>query len=155
MNMAMTSVRRIFVDTNVLTRATIDAAPLHHEARTTLDNLWDAGAKLSFSYQVIREYVSNATRPQTYSPPLAMEVVLTQVESFHKSFLILPDSPAVLAKFLELVRKVPVGGKQIYDANIVATMLVYEIEELLTHNVKDFERFQPYIRIIPLVEVSP
>ena len=32
-------------------------------------------------------------------------------------------------------------------ANIVATMLVYEIPCLLTHNVKDFERFGTMIRI--------
>ena len=32
--MVMTTARRIFVDTNVLTRATIDAAPLHIEARS-------------------------------------------------------------------------------------------------------------------------
>lgn len=151
----MTSVRRIFVDTNVLTRATIDAAPLHIEARAMLDSLWNAGAELSISHQVIREYVANATRPQTYSPPLPMEAVLTQVEDFHKTFHILPDSPAVLAKFLELVRKVPIGGKQIHDANIVATLLAYDIEELLTNNVKDFERFQALIRVIPLVEATP
>jgi predicted nucleic acid-binding protein len=153
--MVMTSARRVFVDTNILTRATIDAAPLHVEARAMLDNLWNAGAELSISHQVIREYIANATRPQTYSPPLAVEAVLTQVEDFHKTFHILPDSPAVLVKFLELLRKVPVGGKQVHDANIVATLLAYEIEELLTHNVEDFERFQTFIRLIPLIEANP
>src|SRR5258707_11245603 len=148
--MATTGARRIFVDTNVLTRATIDAAPLHREARTLLDKLWDERAELSISHQVLREYIANATRPQTYSPPLPMDAVLAQVEDFHKTFYILSDSPAVLARFLELVRKVPVGGKQVHDANIVATMLAYDLEELLTHNVKDFERFEAYIRVIPL-----
>jgi predicted nucleic acid-binding protein len=81
-----------------------------------------------------------------------MDAVLAQVEDFHKTFYILPDSPAVLARLLELVRKVPLGGKQVHDANIVATMLAYDLEELLTNNVIDFERFQPYIRVIPLVE---
>jgi len=148
----MRNVRRIFVDTNVLTYATIDAAPLHHEARTALDKLWDEGAELSISHQVIREYLVNATRPQTYSPPLPLSGMIAQVETFHKTFHILPDSPAVLDTFLDVLRHVLVGGKQIYDANVVATMLAYEIDELLTHNVDDFKRYQRYISVIPLIE---
>src|SRR5258708_38753796 len=112
--MAMKVGRRIFVDTNVLPRATIDTAPLHSEARTLLDKLWDEGTELSISHQVLREYIANATRPQTYSPSLPMDAVLAQVEDFHKTFRILPDSPAVLAKFLELVRNVSIGGKQVH-----------------------------------------
>jgi hypothetical protein len=53
---------------------------------------------------------------------------------------------------LELARAVPLGGKQVYDANIVATMLVNRIEELFTNNTKDFERFETYIRLIPLIQ---
>lgn len=151
----MTSGKRIFVDTNVLTRATIDAAPLHTEARTLLDTLWGEGAELYISHQVIREYVANATRPQTYSPALPVTFVLEQVEDFRKSFYILPDSPAVLSRLLELVRKVPVGGKQVHDTNIVATMLANDIEELLTNNIHDFERYRTYIRVIPLLEDTP
>lgn len=126
----MTNGRRILVDTNVLTRATIDAAPLHNEARALLDRLWDEGAKLHVSHQVIREYVANATRPQTYSPALPVDAVLEQVEDFRKSFHILPDSPAVLSKLLELVRKISVAGEQVHDTNIVATMLTHDIDEI-------------------------
>ena len=34
-----------------------------------------------------------------------------------------------------------------HDANIVATMLAYDIPCLLSHNVKDFERFGEMVRI--------
>jgi predicted nucleic acid-binding protein len=142
MSMATTNGRRIFVDTNILTRATIDVAPLHRQARTN--------AELYISHQVIREYVANATRPQSYTPALPIHAVLKQVEDFRKTFHILPDSPAVLSRLLELVNNVAVGGKQIHDANIVATMLAYKIEELLTHNLTDFQRYHSFIRILPL-----
>jgi predicted nucleic acid-binding protein len=148
----MANGRRIFVDTNILTRATIDAAPLHYEARALLDKLWDEGAELYISHQVIREYIVNATRPQTYSPALPMNNVLEQVEAFRKSFYILPDSSTVLSNLLELLGKVTANGKPVHDANVVATMLANDIEELLTNNVKDFERYLAYIRVIPLVE---
>jgi len=148
--MVMTTARHIFVDTNILIRATIDAAPLHREARLLLDNLWEQKARLVISHQVIREYVANTTRLQTYSPALPIRDVLNQVADFRKTFEVVPDAPEVLHRLLELIRDVAIGGKQVHDANIVATMLAYEIPELVTHNVSDFARFDAYIQITPL-----
>jgi predicted nucleic acid-binding protein len=151
----MTSSRHIFVDTNILTYATIDAAPFHAQARAILDKLWDEGALLYLSHQVIREYIVNATRPQNYSPAIPMSSVLEQVEDFRKSFYILPDSAKVLSRFVELLSKVTVGGRPVHDTNIVATMLAYEIDTLLTHNTKDFERYSAFISVLPLIEEQP
>lgn len=151
----MTSSRHIFVDTNILTYATIDAAPFHTEARTLLDKLWDEDALLYISHQVIREYIVNATRPQNYSPAIPAKAVLEQVEDFRKSFFILPDTAAVLARFLELIGNVTVGGRPVHDTNIVATMLANEIDTLLTHNTKDFARYHAYIHVMPLVKELP
>ena len=49
-----------------------------------------------------------------------------------------------------ILAAVPCGGKQVYDANIVATMVSGGIRRLLTHNVGDFRRFSPWIDVIPL-----
>jgi len=40
-----------------------------------------------------------------------------------------------------------IGGKQVHDTNIVATMQAYGIPALLTHNTKDFERFGKEVRV--------
>lgn len=64
----------------------------------------------------------------------------------------LDDGPAVTARLLQTIEQNSVGGKQIHDANIVATMLVHEIPALLTHNTSDFKRFQEIITVMPLVE---
>ena len=42
------------------------------------------------------------------------------------------------------------GGKQVHDANIVATMRVHSVPRLLTHNVRDFARFGAVIEVVPL-----
>ena len=47
----------------------------------------------------------------------------------------------------ELLAEIPTGGKQVHDANIVATMMAYGIPALLTHNAKDFARFHRHIHI--------
>ena len=41
-------------------------------------------------------------------------------------------------------------GRQVHDANIVATMLDCGVRRLLTFNVTDFRRFTPLINIDPL-----
>ncbi len=45
------------------------------------------------------------------------------------------------------IKRSPVGGRQIHDANIVATMQVHSIQKLLTDNVADFRRFGSIITI--------
>jgi hypothetical protein len=57
----------------------------------------------------------------------------------------------VTAHLLSIVTRVPVAGKQIHDANIVATMQAYGLSKLLTHNVSDFARFSSFIQILPIV----
>ena len=46
----------------------------------------------------------------------------------------------------------PTLGKQVHDANIVATMLAHGIDMLLTLNVDDFKRFEDKITLISLEE---
>lgn len=143
-------VLKVFFDTNILTRATITTAPLHQEAKTSLTILWNQGTELWISRQVIREYVANATRPQTYSPTIPINLVEQQVQNFLLQFQVADDTDAVTRQLLLLLNHVPTGGKQVHDANIVASMLVYGINTLHTNNVQDFTRFSNYITIQPL-----
>jgi predicted nucleic acid-binding protein len=41
------------------------------------------------------------------------------------------------------------AGRQVYDANIVATMLKHGIYRLLTFNAADFRRFKGIIELEP------
>jgi len=50
------------------------------------------------------------------------------------------------------MNQVSLGGKQVHDANIVATMQAYGISHLLTHNIADFKRFESFITIVSLVQ---
>jgi predicted nucleic acid-binding protein len=81
----------------------------------------------------------------SYGLPKAM--VFEQVEQFRKCFEVADDTPIVTEQLIKLLDDFKVGGKQVHDANIVATMLAYDIPYLLTHNIKDFQRFENIIRI--------
>ena len=46
------------------------------------------------------------------------------------------------------------GGKQIHDADIIATMPVYGIRHLLTDDTSGLVRFSRFIIVVPLESVT-
>jgi predicted nucleic acid-binding protein len=149
--MATTAVDRVFVDTNVLVYANVASAALHATALAAFHNLRGAGAELWVSRQVLREYLATLTRPGIYAAPPSAALLATQVRGFESAFHVADETAAVTAHLLAVLAAFPVGGKQVHDANIVATMQAYGIARLLTHNVADFARFAPVITVEPLV----
>lgn len=75
---------------------------------------------------------------------------MENVKLFRTQFRVVEDSPLVLDNLLRILQTVTVAGKQIHDANIVATMQAYGIRQLLAHNTVDFARFARLITVIPL-----
>ena len=55
--------------------------------------------------------------------------------------------PPVLDRFLQILLPHRATGRQVHDANIVATMLDYDLQRLLTFNLADFGRLTPLIQI--------
>jgi predicted nucleic acid-binding protein len=149
--MATTAVDRVFVDTNVVVFASVPAAPLHALALQRLHDLKQAGVELWFSRQVVREFLVVVTRPQSFLQPLSSAAAAIEAAKLLSLFAIAEDGPGVMSNLLTLCSSIPMGGKQIHDANIVATMQAHGIGKLLTDNTGDFNRFQGVITIVPLV----
>ena len=138
----------MFVDTNVLEKDRILEAPQHKITRASLESALELSEPLRISRQVLREYLAVVTRPQTWSVPLARADALDDVERLAAAFELLEDGPVVTDWLLSLCRQLPVGGKQIHDANIVATMLAYGERRLLTYNAADFHRYGDRIELV-------
>ncbi len=140
----------LFLDTNVLVYANVEEAPFHEEAYHAIRTHEEAGRTLWISRQVLREYLATLTRPQQFSTPVSVSTLITQVHHFVGRFHVADERSQVTDTLLMLLDQVPMGGRQVHDANIVATMLVYGIPQLLTNNTDDFTRFSSFIRILPL-----
>jgi len=138
----------MFVDTNVLINARFTDAPHHEAARAGLENALDTSEPLRISRQVLREYLAVVTRPQTWSVAIDRADALDDVDRIAAAFEVLEDGPVVTDWLVSLCRQIPVGGKQIHDANIVATMLAYGERRLLTFNAADFWRFADHIELV-------
>jgi predicted nucleic acid-binding protein len=149
--MTTAAANALFIDTNVLIYATVPSAPWHAEAVAALNSAHFAGRELWISRQVLREYLAVLTRPQTFTPALTVTALEQAVLAFQAQFHVAEDSVAVTTNLLALLHTVSVGGKQIHDANIVATMQAYGIPEILTHNTADYLRFAAQIQVLPLV----
>jgi predicted nucleic acid-binding protein len=140
-----------FLDTSILVYASVVQAPWHTEALNAILAREQSGTELWTSRQVLREYLAALSRPQTFTPPIPITILIAEIQAFENRFQIVEDNYQVTANLLTLLNQVPVGGKQIHDANIVATMQVYGLSYLLTHNISDFDRFTNYITVIPLI----
>jgi predicted nucleic acid-binding protein len=102
------------------------------------------------SRQIIREYLVRVTRPQAFMRPLSANQIDGQAQTIESLFRIAEDSRSVTTQLVELIHLYPTGGKQIHDANIVATMLVHGIPTLITTNLEDMQRFADRISLIQL-----
>ena len=140
-----------FVDTNVLVFSRIPTMPLHAAAKDAVDAIFQSGADLWISRQIIREFLATLTRLQKFTLPLPIAQVTGEILHLERAAIVADETAAVTQRLLALLAAIPCGGKQVHDANIVATMLVHGVPSLLTHNVADFKRFSHLITVIPLV----
>jgi predicted nucleic acid-binding protein len=101
--------------------------------------------------QVIREFIAAASRPAPGGSPPPSDPILDNVRRIRAGFVLLDEHAATIDRLAELLRTFPTYGKQVHDANVVATMVTYGVSTILTHNTDDFTRFSSLIRILPLV----
>jgi predicted nucleic acid-binding protein len=146
--------REIFVDTNVLVYATQAgrggmSTVQHAAAKQALHRLQNSGTSLWLSRQILREYLSVVTRPQGSSAAVPVRDAVADVRRFVSLFTVAEDSLRITDTLLGLIQQFPSGGRQIHDANIVATMLCHDLRRLITFNTSDFHRFSSLIDLEP------
>jgi predicted nucleic acid-binding protein len=142
---------RVMLDTNVLLAATDKGRAEHHDALTIVSDWAAARAVLCTSGQVLREYLAVATRPTSKDGlGLAMPDALANVRAIRERSTLLAEDRSVADRLAGLLADVECTGKQVHDANLVATMLVHGISDLVTMNVADFARFSRHIGLIQL-----
>lgn len=139
----------VFLDTNILLRYDILETPEHQQVRSAVKTLIEWDCQLWISRQVIREYCRALTHPafpQALDMPQAVKRARQIVPFFH----VADEHEQVMQKLFVLLETVAIGGKQVHDANIVATMQAYDVTHLLTLNLADFERFRSLVAVLAL-----
>ena len=140
----------MFINTNVLIKARFLEALDHDIARERLSSALQECEPLKISRQLVCEYLAVVTRRQSLRAAITREEAIEDARQLLGSFEVLEDGPIVTESLLSLCREVSVGGQQIHDANIVATMLVHGERRLLTFSISDFRRFEGRIELMGL-----
>jgi len=147
----MTDDRAVLVDTNVLLSATAPLRPLHRAALAVLNGWPNEGIPLTASSQVLREYLAVATRPvEVNGLGLAVGDALANVTAFRGRVRLLLESEPAWDRLRALIAAYGCKGKQIHDANLVASALTSGVTRLVTANVGDFTRFAAELEVIDL-----
>ncbi len=151
---------KIFVDTNVLLPFYFPELEFFEECDACLRQLKQDGVELWISGQVIREFYVRANHPRTFEEltaiertlPLESEQVVRIVEALPDFFRIVDQPHAVHQMLPRLLREYQIGWKLTHDTNILATMLVHDIDTICSLD-SDFDRFSDRVTILrPQVE---
>jgi predicted nucleic acid-binding protein len=147
----VTAPERVMLDTNVLIAATDESRAEHRDALTVVNDWVTGRTELCTSGQILREYLTVATRPMEKNGlGLNLPDALGNVHAIRARTTLLAEDAKVADRLLSLLADVACGGKQVHDANVVATMLVYGVRAVVTMNMEDFARFEGHVSLIRL-----
>ena len=129
-------------DTNLLLRLADPDSPQHPIATEALARLFGQADEVFLTPQNLVEFWAVTTRPvQANGFGWTSERTAKEVTDLQERFPLLPDSPAIFPRWLELVKQLPVQGKRVHDARLVAVLQVHAVEHLITFNTSDFAAF--------------
>lgn len=141
---------RVLVDTNILLRSAQPHHPLSFQSTGAVSKLIRQQDAVFFCSQNIAEFWNVATRPAELNGlGLSQEEALQEVSNIERLLTLLPDVPAVYNVWKEIVREYKVQGVKVYDARLIASMMVYQVGSILTFDANDFKRYQHIIAIHP------
>ena len=147
----VTAPDRVMLDTNVLIAATDEGRAEHRDALTVVNDWAARRTELCTSGQILREYLTVATRPaERGGLGLSLADALGNVNAIRMRTILLAEDVKVADRLLGLLADVECRGKQVHDANVVATMLVYGVRAVVTMNTGDFARFEGHVSLIRL-----
>ena len=135
------------VDTNVLVYALDTAAPQHAAARALLDAARTDATTLFVTSQILCEFYSVMTNPRRIARPRDAAEALTGLSEMLAFLHVLPIPASTIDRLLDLLRRHPVTGGDVFDLQIVATMQANGVERIYTFNTADFAAF-PELSIV-------
>jgi predicted nucleic acid-binding protein len=134
---------RFLLDTGILLRLVDQRDPWHDAVETAVGTLGNRGDALFITTQNIAEFWNVATRPAANNglelPPAIVANLFSAV--IEPTCAVLEERSAL--EFRRLLTQYSVVGKQVHDARLVAMMLVWHVDNVLTLNERNFRRFEP------------
>lgn len=141
----------VFLDANILIYALYADAPQHEASRFLIWKILNGDRRAFLSPQILSEMyavvtdkrrVTKARSPEEASPVIEMLVSCPFVT-------VLPMTKHVSRRLAKLVRMHDVRGADVFDAQIVATMMEHGLRTICTYNQKDFVPYPSIRAVLP------
>jgi predicted nucleic acid-binding protein len=136
-------------DTNLLLRLADPDSAQHSIATQALARLFRQSDEIFLTPQNFIEFWAVATRPiEANGFGWNSERAAREVAELLERFPLLPDSPEIFTRWLDLVKQLPAHGKRVHDARLVAVLQAHKVEHLITFNSSDFAAFGSIISLV-------
>jgi predicted nucleic acid-binding protein len=137
-------------DTNILLRLLQRGDPDHSVVRSSLRTLQQRREQVCYTAQNLVEFWRVCTRPISANGfGLSVAETDRRAKLIERLFTLLPDRPEIHTEWRRLVVACAVSGVQVHDARLVAAMHAYGLQNLLTLNVADFNRYPSIVAVHP------
>lgn len=137
------------VDANVLVYALDADAPQHAAARALIEAARDAPTTLFVTSQILCEFYSIVTNARRVLKPRSPSDALSAISGLLAFLHVLPVPVHTVAGWLDLLRRHPLTGGDVFDLQIVATMQANGVQRIYTFNTADFEVFTELSVVTP------
>lgn len=131
------------IDTNVLVYSLYEQDERYPASRALLLRASSAGAGLCLTPQIIAEFYAVVTDRRRVTAPKLPAEALEAIAALLAlpGLTLLPVPTDVVSRLAELLRCRPVTGADVFDVQLVATMLGNGVRKIYTFNSIDFAPF--------------
>ncbi|HOL96529.1 MAG TPA: type II toxin-antitoxin system VapC family toxin [bacterium] len=142
---------RAFVDTNIFIYAVYADNEHHVASRKLLERAEKGEMEFCIAVQSLTEYYSVVTNLRRVSNPRSPQEALSDIQIILNlpGITVIPQPTDLLSRIITLIEKNPVLGADIFDVQLVATLLGNNIKKIYTYNIIDFQRFSELEVLLP------
>jgi predicted nucleic acid-binding protein len=132
------------LDTNILVYAADRSSPNHEAALLIRDKGLKGEVPVCVCPQVLNELFAIITDPKRVNNPRTHKEALMEIEKYllASNILKIYAGPGIIEKTTALLKHHKVTKQDIFDLQLVATMLLNNVTSLYTYNQEDFSKFK-------------
>lgn len=131
------------MDSNVLVYAADETSPFHQPSKDLRDMGLRGEVSLCIFPQIFSEFFAVTTDPRRVANPRTQEEAIAEIEKYleEECLLKLYPGPDIIEVMLDLLRRYKIKKQEIFDLQLVATMLSNNIKRIYTFNRGHFDKF--------------
>ena len=149
------SLGQVLLDSNILVYADNINSPFHATAKEIRDSCLRGEIQGCLTPQNLYEYFAVVTDSKEVDFPLSPEEAISEVEKYFQvnTFKMIFPKPTTTDRVITLIKKYKIKRQEIFDIQLVATMLDYGIKNIVTRNDKHFKMISEITTINPFEQI--